>query len=78
MTTKYQPRFVAYAKAHGRTPNAQIKHDTGKYPGGKMCGFILWISEQRQKFKRQHPDCFLSDVICDQDRWTRFLIDAAA
>lgn len=40
------PRFVAYASANGRTPEAQLAHDAEAFPGGKMCGFIIWIGRQ--------------------------------
>ena len=43
MDGNWNPRFVAYASAHGRTPEAMLEHDTEAWPGGKMCGFILWI-----------------------------------
>jgi hypothetical protein len=36
----WNPRYVAYAKAHGRTPDEQLRHD------GSMAGFINWIAHQ--------------------------------
>ena len=47
MTTKtWNPRYSAYATSHGRKCEDMITYDTKKWPGGKMCGFILWIREQ--------------------------------
>jgi len=42
---EFNPRYAAYAKAHGNAAEAQLEHDTLVYPGGCMCGFILWITE---------------------------------
>lgn len=48
----WNPRFVAYAAAHGRTPDAQTAHDDAAYPGGHMAGFILWASERDREARR--------------------------
>ena len=37
------PRYLAYAKAHGKTPAGMLASDTERWPGGKMAGFILWV-----------------------------------
>jgi hypothetical protein len=50
MTDKFQPRYVAYATANGRTPDAMLAHDTKRFPGGKMAGFIVWMNEKWQAF----------------------------
>lgn len=44
------PRYVAYCKSQGRTPDDQLKHDEEKYPGGSMTGFILWTNEKWNEF----------------------------
>jgi len=43
--TEWNPRYVAYAKAHGTTPEAMIEEDRVNWPGGVMTGFILWIGD---------------------------------
>ena len=40
---QWTPRYTAYAQAHGRSPDQMLEFDSERYPGGKMCGFILWI-----------------------------------
>lgn len=43
---RWNPRYVAFARAHGRTPEEQAQFDDTKWPGGCMVGFQLWISQQ--------------------------------
>ena len=50
MTPYWNPRFVAYAEAHGRTPEAQLAHDEQAWPGGKMAGYTLWLTKQWDRF----------------------------
>jgi hypothetical protein len=47
----WNPRFVAYARSQGRTPEDQAGFDDELYPGGRMTGFILWMSHQWEKFR---------------------------
>jgi hypothetical protein len=46
---KWNPIYVMYAEAHGRTPEDQMENDKVEWPGGKMIGFILWVSKQRRE-----------------------------
>jgi hypothetical protein len=49
----WNPRFVAYAKAHeNRTPEAMLELDSERYPGGKMCGFTLWIRDKWRQWRK--------------------------
>lgn len=61
---KTNARFVAYCLAHGETdPATMIARDAERYPGGKMCGFIVWISQRWSAWrasKRYNLDHFLS------------------
>ncbi len=52
----WNPRFVAYARSQGRDPEAQLAHDEETYPGGIMCGFMLFISEKWRTFSDLRPD----------------------
>lgn len=54
MRKSWNPRFIAYAKAHGHTPVEQLKADRQEYPGGCMCGFILWLNRQWGAFRELH------------------------
>lgn len=46
METTRNPIYLAYAAAHGRTPEAQLEADRVTYPSGNMTGFILWVSRR--------------------------------
>ena len=56
------PRFLAYCAANGFTPEEMLEHDRQRFPGGHMCGFVLWISEMIVKWKREfnYKDDYLS------------------
>ena len=52
----WNPRYLAYCKAHGHaTPEAALAADDLHWPGGRMCGFMLWMSEQWAAFTTVHP-----------------------
>jgi len=41
------PRYVAYCLAHGASsPDEMRERDRLAWPGGRMCGFILWMNAQ--------------------------------
>ena len=74
---KWNPHFVAYAKKHGRTPEAQMEHDQKEFPGGCMCGFILWIADMKRKFYTINRDAFVDQwSIWDHKAWGQFLQQA--
>lgn len=49
----WNPRYIAYCQAHGHTPEQQKDHDEQAYPGGRMCGFILWIGEAWHRWAQE-------------------------
>jgi hypothetical protein len=73
-THSFQPYFVAYANAHGRTPEAQLEHDKAQFPGGCMCVFILWIGERKRTFYEATPEHFFDrGTIGNHKAWGSFL-----
>ena len=51
---RWNPRYVRFAEVHGRDPEEQLAYDNVRWPGGCMCGFVLWIAE----FYRVYYDTF--------------------
>jgi hypothetical protein len=55
-----------------------MAQDELDWPGGVMCGFTLWISQQKQRFLKAHPECFIDNwAIHDHNAWTTWLQEAA-
>lgn len=41
------PRYLAYCAAHDTLdPDAMLETDRIRWPGGIMCGFMLWVRDQ--------------------------------
>src|SRR3546814_10269395 len=59
---KYSPRYVAYASEHGRSPEQQLEHDREAWPGGLMCGFILWSNERLAEYAKINPAAFFTGI----------------
>lgn len=73
-TRHFQPYFVAYAKSNGREPQAQLDHDKTEWPGGCMCGFMLWIGDRKTAFHKIQPEAFIGDYsIGNHEAWANFL-----
>lgn len=65
---EWNPRYVAYATAHGRGPEAMLAHDKEESPGGCMVEFMLWISGRWREWRklRGRPDRW--DYASDRDQ----------
>ncbi len=37
------PLFVAYSRAHGRTPEDQLAYDTVRYPSTRLIRYLTWV-----------------------------------
>lgn len=48
----WNPRYAVYASAHGLDPGAMLARDCLEYPGGKMCGFILWTGARWREWRK--------------------------
>jgi len=47
-------RYVRYARVHGNTPERQLEADQERFPGGSMCGFILWMTAAWRTFSASY------------------------
>lgn len=65
---QYIPRFVAYAAAHGRTPDEQLAHDREEWPGGVAVGFNLWINDRIAEYAKINPNAFFKPILTPWDR----------
>lgn len=52
--SSYTDLYTLYAKAYDNTPDDQMVADQEKWPGGRMCGFILWMNAAWRKFDELH------------------------
>lgn len=72
---KYTRRFWAYARAHGRTAPAQLRHDMRTSPGGCMASYIVWVMTRISEWRalRGHPVPLpmLDRDHADFDNWLR-------
>ena len=73
----WNSRFIAFARAHGRTPSEQVRFDDAKWPGGPMVGFQLWITQQlREAFDAGHRSVcrdYNGLHVADQRAWDEWL-----
>lgn len=42
----WNPRYLAYATAHGLSPQQILDRDRAEYSGAGMTGFVVWLSQQ--------------------------------
>lgn len=54
--TDWNPRYVLYARAHGRDAAAQLDQDRKDWPGGVGVGFQRWNNEHIATFLETHPE----------------------
>jgi hypothetical protein len=74
----WNPRYVAYARAHGKRPEDMLAADKLAFPGGCMGGFICWIWANLARFAAAHPEAMIGGHVSDQGAWTAWLEKAQA
>lgn len=76
-SSEWTANFTAYARAHGREPAAMLERDRERWPGGVMCGFILWVAARKLEFAGAFPCKMIGpDLIRDIPAWVAFLQEA--
>ena len=71
-------RYANYARANGRSPEAQLDQDRKDWPGGTMVGFVVWNNRRLKEFSREHPNAFTCDALVDHaayDAWLTAWVD---
>jgi hypothetical protein len=48
------PRYAAYCRENAKTPTEMLAHDRKAWPGGCMCGFMLWLGEKLSSFRSRN------------------------
>lgn len=69
----YNSRYVAYARAHGRTPDEMLEADRNSWPGGIMAGYVIWIGKQWTEWSAQNPGHTGSMTPEDHEAFDRWL-----
>jgi hypothetical protein len=57
--TTWNHRYVQYARARGKSPEAMLEADDSTWSGGRMTGYILWNSARLEEFFKEQPDAFM-------------------
>jgi hypothetical protein len=69
----WNPRFVAYAKSNGNTPERQLEVDKEAWPGGCMVGFTSWISQKIKEFLKVEPTACCERCCSNHPKFDKFL-----
>jgi len=73
----WTPRYLAYAAAHNRTPEAMLDFDEQHFPGGKMIGYQRWIAwawDEWDKHYKHGPDHVRTER--EENQFTLWLVNA--
>lgn len=73
MSGNLNPRYVAYARQHGKAPDEMLAYDRRAWPGGSMCGFILWTMERIGEARKAIPSAFVAGGLWDHETYDRWL-----
>lgn len=71
-TETYQPRYIAFAKSQGRTPEEQMAYDETRWPGGVMSGFICFMMAMSARY-RSAAGIKGNEPILDQNEFDWFI-----
>lgn len=74
------PRYLAYCRAHGLTPEAMLAFDRERAPGGHMGPFIRWVGQRWQEWGVAHNRSAWSGHTAEDhehfDAWLQEIVDA--
>jgi hypothetical protein len=68
----FQPRYIAYAKEQGNTPEQQLEIDKGS-----MYKYMLWIEDKLSLMKRYYPEHFIYNALTTKggELFTEYLLN---
>lgn len=66
-------RYRIYCEAQGRTPDEQRAHDAKRWPGGRMCGYILFIQRAVAQAERTSQRFMIGAHVWHHDDFTEWL-----
>ena len=72
---EWNPRYLAYCRAHGQMPEDMLEADRKRYPGGCMAGYILWDTDRLREFRALRPECFTFMALTDHAAYDAWLQD---
>lgn len=52
LAQRWNPRYLAYCADHRSAPADMLQADRHRYPGGSMCGFIIWVTGKWSEFRK--------------------------
>jgi len=52
MITSWNIRYSLYCLSNGHSEEEQLEIDRGEWPGGCMCGYIIWINGKWSEFRK--------------------------
>ncbi|MDD5511921.1 MAG: hypothetical protein PHI12_14110 [Dehalococcoidales bacterium] len=68
---KFNPRYVCYARAHGKTPEAMLAAQIAD--GSHNRGFVSWNNQKMWECRQEHPEYFMYGTIKDHEAYDRWL-----
>ena len=63
----YNPRYMNYARVHGRTPEEQLIQDRLDWPGGSAVGFTQWNNARLGEYAKVNPKAFFVGILTPRD-----------
>ncbi len=69
----WNPRFVNYARVHGRQPQEQLDLDKAAMPGACMINFLQWNRARLNEYSKINPKAFTCGGLTDHKSYDAWL-----
>lgn len=70
-TDTYQKLYIKYCQENQKEPKEMLAFDKERFPGCCMCGYILWISEKRVEYFKEHGLSRIENL----KHWEEFVVN---